>query len=207
MNRTFCLAAALCVAGGAAQAETYAGVAVLSDYVASGMTQSDGQPVVQAYVDHQLPSGFYAAVWASTVKLGDSRVELDLYAGYRGEVGKLRYDVGYYRYFYDHLGDCCGDVITRLKYAATEELTLGAKIKTNLHGSLYIMPQVAYSLPHGFGVNAEWEYDDNSPEKYWGIGASKSFDNGVTASLSYYDRTDVDPTLVFSLAFNTRLFN
>ena len=54
--------------------------------------------------------------------------ELDIYAGYRNEVGKLSYDFGYARYYYhEPYSNCCGEFILSMGYAVTDQLSLGTR--------------------------------------------------------------------------------
>jgi len=60
-----------------------------SDFVFRGVSQTDGQPSLQAGLEMEHPAGLFAGVWASTVQFSgdlyrdDPRdVEVDLYAGY-----------------------------------------------------------------------------------------------------------------------------
>jgi uncharacterized protein (TIGR02001 family) len=95
MSQRLCVAAVLpallCLPFAAsAQATTSLGFAITTDYVSGGETQTDGGPAVQGYVEVELQAGFYFGAWASNVDFGDdNRVELDLYAGFRNEVGRL----------------------------------------------------------------------------------------------------------------------
>lgn len=81
--------------------------AVASDYRYRGVSQTRLQAAVQGGADfaHQA-SGIYVGAWASTITWtrdagGDGAVELDLYAGKRGELAPgLGYDVGVLTYVY-----------------------------------------------------------------------------------------------------------
>ena len=63
------------------------GIATLtSQYIYRGIASSDGNPAVQAGLDYETDSGFFAGAWASTIDLpspdGSRDAELDYYAGY-----------------------------------------------------------------------------------------------------------------------------
>jgi len=86
-------------------------VAIVSDYRFRGVSLSGGDLAVQGGIDLAHESGFYAGTWASSIDdggtdlLGD--VELDLYAGWSGEVSDgLTLDAGllYYLYPTENLG-------------------------------------------------------------------------------------------------------
>ncbi len=80
-------------------------VGAVSDYRYRGISQSRLKPALQGGVDFSA-GGFYVGTWASTIKWikdaeGDSKVEVDVYGGYKGEITKdLSYDVGVLQYVY-----------------------------------------------------------------------------------------------------------
>ena len=77
-----------------------ANVAVTSDYVFRGVSQTRERPAISAGVD-LTNEGFYAGAWASNVDFGDSTdAEVDLYAGYRPEVAGYALDFGVVGYLY-----------------------------------------------------------------------------------------------------------
>ena len=65
-------------------------VTLVSDYRFRGVSLSGGDPAIQGGIDLAHESGFYVGTWASSIDdggtdlLGD--VELDVYAGWSGEV-------------------------------------------------------------------------------------------------------------------------
>lgn len=75
-------------------------VALSSEYMWRGMTQSDGQAAISGGFDIAGESGAYFGVWGSNVEYGDdATMELDYYLGYAGETeGGLSYDIGYLLY-------------------------------------------------------------------------------------------------------------
>lgn len=83
-------------------------VGATTDYRFRGLSQSRLQPAVYGGIDYtNSPTGLYAGVWASTIKWikdapynGGTSVETDFYAGKRGEISGVTYDVGMIRYFY-----------------------------------------------------------------------------------------------------------
>ena len=81
-------------------AEFESNVALSSEYMWRGMTQTDGQPAVSGGFDIYGESGAYFGVWGSNVEYGDdAKMELDYYLGYAGELDNgLNYDIGYLLY-------------------------------------------------------------------------------------------------------------
>lgn len=87
--------------------ETSFNAAVTTDYRYRGISQTRLKPALQGGADYvNNPTGFYAGVWASTIKWtkdagGDGDVEIDLYAGKRGQLSAdVAYDVGVLTYVY-----------------------------------------------------------------------------------------------------------
>ncbi len=78
----------------------------VSDYRARGVSQSWRKAAVQGGIDLTHSSGFYAGAFGSNVTPNtypDANVELDLYAGYNGEVKAIEglgYTAGVIGYFY-----------------------------------------------------------------------------------------------------------
>lgn len=81
-------------------------VGVVSEYRYRGIGQTRLKPALQGGLDYALPNGFYVGAWASTIKWikdagGDSKVEIDAYGGWKGEVASgLTLDVGLLQYYY-----------------------------------------------------------------------------------------------------------
>ena len=96
------LAVGALVISGSALAEFSANIGVTSNYVWRGVTQNGDDSAVQGGIDYAHDSGFYAGIWASNVAVGE---EVDLYAGYAGEVGGLGYDIGVIHYAYPSATD------------------------------------------------------------------------------------------------------
>lgn len=127
-----------------AHAGTTGSVALTSDYVFRGVSQTDGKPALQAGIEFASEGGFYAGAWGSNVSwLSDlsttaapisSSLELDVYGGYRGKFSDaVSYDVGllYYAYPGDFPGSFnsadTAEVYAGLTVAASDKLSLGAK--------------------------------------------------------------------------------
>ena len=106
------IALALGSVSGLAQAQAAApesslsfNVGATSDYRYRGISQSRLKPAVQGGIDYADKSGLYVGAWGSSIKWikdagGDAGMELDLYAGYKGAVGDVSYDLGFLRYEY-----------------------------------------------------------------------------------------------------------
>jgi len=94
--------AGLLVASGAASALEISGnVALTTDYIWRGMSQTDGSPAIQGGFDADLGNGLYAGVWGSNVDFdGGESMELDIYAGWATEISGVGVDLGVIHYAY-----------------------------------------------------------------------------------------------------------
>ena len=83
-------------------AEFESNVAMSSDYIWRGQTQSAEEPAISGGFDIAGDNGLYFGTWASNVEFGDgAALELDWYAGYAAELESgLSYDIGYLAYTY-----------------------------------------------------------------------------------------------------------
>ncbi len=190
-------------------------IALTSDYVFRGVSQTQNGPAIQGGFDYAHASGFYVGTWASNVawvKEGgfkaDSSMEIDLYGGYKGAMGDVGYDVGVITYYYP------GDQVAGANDPDTTEVYLGASWKflsakysytvsdrfvgwgtsaTNddTQGSYYIELNANYGLDNGWGLIGHVGYQDvkdNDDASYtdWKIGVSKDVGYG-TVTLAYSD--------------------
>jgi len=82
------------------EVEYSANVAMTSNYVWRGMTQSQNSPAIQGGFDVSY-SNFYAGVWGSNIDFGgNASMEMDFYTGYANEIAGVSYDVNYCQYTY-----------------------------------------------------------------------------------------------------------
>lgn len=221
------LVAALPFAGVAHAEESpvSANVALVSDYTYRGISQTDERAALQGGLDYAHPSGFYLGVWGSNVswlrdaetaeKSGNS-LEIDLYGGYRGELGPIGYDVGLLQYYYPGSYDSAWKADTGLVNPNTLEGYIGLSWEfltfkyshsfTDLFGvddskgSQYYDLTAKYEVIDNLTLEAHVGYQrvkNNSDFNYtdWKVGASTSY-AGLNFGLHYVD-TDIsgDPDL------------
>lgn len=201
------LASALAAGASMANAEvTFSGnVAITSNYVFRGVSQTDNAPAIQGGFDLEHDSGFYAGVWASNVDssfYSGSEAEFDLYVGFGGEFSnKLGYDIGYLAYRYpdttfddNNTEELYGSLSYDFGPAAA---TVGLAYSDDFFGlgdSTYTYLDVDVPLPSEFALGLHYgstnvdaaggDYDD------WKIGLSKSL-GGFDFALDYTN-TDID---------------
>lgn len=208
-------AAATVPLGGVAHAETSVSgnVALTSDYVFRGVSQSENELAIQGGFDLTNDDAFpwYAGVWASSLDFGgpvDSGVEVDLYGGVRPQIGPVTLDVGVIGYFYP------GSDIDDLDYAElkvggsltpVENLTVGAaaywspEFTLNGGDALYVEASAAYAFNDTFSVSGAFGNQSvdatgyftgpgTSTDNYttWNVGAAAAV-HGFTLDVRYWD--------------------
>jgi len=182
------------------------GATLTSRYLASGIAQTTGaafQPWLE--VDY---NGFYAGVWASNTAsaVTGSDYEIDLYAGYRNEVGMFSYDVGYARYFYTSPSvNCCGEFILSLGVVPTDKLSLGVTLKhdpsstTNAADAVNSSINVGYAFTDTFSMSAEYGSISKGGHEYYSVGASYALTDTFAISASWNDTSITKDLVVVSL--------
>jgi uncharacterized protein (TIGR02001 family) len=79
-------------------------VAIVSDYMFRGLTQTWGHPAIQGGADYTNPNGFAAGTWASSISdrsYAGGSMELDLYASFGRPINDdWSWRVGLYGYLY-----------------------------------------------------------------------------------------------------------
>lgn len=222
MKKTILAAAVLSALGAAsnavaqtaapASAHTVAyNVGLASEYSYRGISQSDNKPALSAGADYSHASGFYLGTWASTITwLEDtaaydkSKVELDLYGGFKKEVAKdTTVDLGVLKYVYP--GDKVAGVVhpnTTELYAALNYKTYGIKYShsvTNLFGladsknSQYLDLYANIDIAEGTQLNLHYgkqNVKNSSVSDYadYKIGVTKDF-GFASGSLAYVKTT------------------
>lgn len=198
-------------------------LAVTSDYVFRGISQTDREPALQGGLDYAFgDSGFYVGVWGSNVDFADGDgpdIEVDSYVGYSADVSES-WNMDFSVVHYAYLGE--QDVYGSLDYneffaKATwnEMLTFTvayANDYSNLDfSSLYYNVAGTWDVGNDFAVNAGVGRtnfsDDNGSYTDWNLGISRQF-GPVNAAVNYYDTNadddgNLSDTVVFTLALGS----
>jgi len=83
-----------------------ANVALTSDYIYRGVSQTSGGSAIQGGFDFASESGFYVGTWASSITFDDS-IEIDYYGGFSGALtDEVGYDIGFLYYDYPGMTTC-----------------------------------------------------------------------------------------------------
>jgi uncharacterized protein (TIGR02001 family) len=192
-------------------------VAITSDYVFRGISNSDNKPAVSGDVTYSYePLGIYASLWASSINFNapDDTVETDWTAGIGGSFFNtgLSYDLGNVYYWYPGNSPSqhgygnynYDEVYFGLSYDFSSvpfTPSVGAKVyySPDFFGetgdAYYIDGSIGFSLPHDFSLNTHvgHQYIDNNggaSTEYtdWKIGLSKEvFGFGLDVSYTAVD--------------------
>ena len=198
---------ALGLAAGGAGAQEFAlnyGVALTSNYIDNGTTQSDDKPALQGYVEGSYGL-FYGGVWSSTVdfpgdpEFGDDNLEFDLYAGVRPTLGDFSFDFSYYRYLYDSSGDCCGEFVLIAQYPVADFGEVGVEydydpVNDTRWGEAAGALTFAEVWEVGGAVGTDWGSEEwgEDDKVAWNAGVTRGIGDVASVDLRYHD-SNYDP--------------
>lgn len=173
-----------------------ANVALSSDYVWRGVTQTGGDPAVSGGFDLAYDFGLYAGTWASNVTGGS---EFDLYGGVSNEMFKsgISYDVGVIKYIYPSQGAGNFYEVYGGLSADVGPLTPSATVWVDPDNDTeYYDATVDFALVDNLGLSAHYgKYDGDAYD--WSLGASTSL-LSLDWSVVYADHEDAGDRWVFS---------
>lgn len=180
----------------------------VSDYRSRGISQTLGDPAVQAGATLLHSSGLYIGAWTSNVDFGGefkTRQELEYYAGYYWQATEaVSLDLGYIKYDYPKEGQFnLSEVYAILDVYGVKLGGYYSKDTPNAFGedqdTLYTYLSYKIALPAEVGLDlrvgrndvkdpAFWSASGDSRESYyeWEAKVSREF-VGVTWGLSYID--------------------
>lgn len=209
------------ISSAASAQEVSANVALTSDYRFRGASLSDEAIAIQGGFDLEFESGFYVGTWGSSIEpVGNSEIELDLYAGYGGTIGALSYDIGVLGYFYPGAEDVAyGEVYGSLTGMlglfettgtvayAPEQDNLGDddNLYLNLSGTAPLGDSgLTFTMGVGYETGAFGDLDGDGDDKIDFTLAFGGSAYGVDWSLAYIDTTEdtegSDATAVFTIS-------
>ena len=180
-------------------------LALTSDYVFRGVTQTDYDPAFQAGLTYTWGSGVYVGAWGSNVDFMDSdgpEIEFDTYIGWSHDLSddwNIDLSLVHYAYFGEHSDYGNIDYVEAIGKATWNEMlafTLAYApdySNSDIH-SLYANIGGSWELGNEFSLNAGIGHsnfsDDLDGYTDWNLGISRPF-GPVTLALNYYD-TDLD---------------
>lgn len=181
-------------------------IAVTTDYVFRGVSQTDNKPALQAGASYSAPFGLYAGVWGSNVEFSDDGpdIEIDYFVGWSKDLNdSWNIDLGVNRYTYEGASSAYGDIdyneyIAKVTWSGP--VTVGGILAyADDYGStgaeeIYAGVSASYDIgDSGFSLGASTGYtsidagSDGRADFYDGsLTVSKSF-GSATATLGYYD--------------------
>jgi uncharacterized protein (TIGR02001 family) len=139
-----------------------ANVALTTNYIYRGISQTSGGPAIQGGFDYAHESGFYLGTWASSITFDDS-IEIDYYGGFTGSLmDGLDYDVGFL--YYDYPGASNDDFLEL--YAGLTYAGVTAKVarSNDFFGSsgkaYYYTLDYGLSIMEGLELGLHYGYSD-----------------------------------------------
>ncbi len=192
--------------------QTSASVALTTDYVWRGVSQTNNEPAVQGSFDVAHESGAYIGVWASSFEFEtQASMELDVYAGFSRETDfggllpfGLTYDLGWLRYeFTSDSAANINEIYFGGAISPIENLNIstywyyGVKIENTKPGE-YTDMAVDYTLPESLGSvtllgHAGYYNQKNGSDDYWDWKAGIARDFGpFNMEVAYTDTDDAN---------------
>lgn len=192
-----------------------ASVALTTDYIWRGVSQTNNEPAIQGSFDLSHESGAYVGIWASSYEFqNESSMEVDMYAGFSKETDlggflpiALTYDIGWLRYEYTSAADAApnfNEIYFGLAASPIENLNVstyyyyGIKAEHVKPGE-YTDMAIDYTLPdslanvtllaHAGYYNQKGGGADNYWD--WKVGAAKDF-SVFNIEVAYTDTDDAD---------------
>ncbi|GGD63101.1 TorF family putative porin [Lacimicrobium alkaliphilum] len=195
-----------------AQADVSGYVTLTSDYMFRGVTLNDKSPALQGGIDWESDTGWYAGGWASQTDDGEtSDVEVDLFAGYYGEMGNgFEYDLmviyyallddADYNYFELH-GALIRPVSDSLTLSLNMDYTndsIAAKGFGDDLSALHVSAIAEYDLGNDMGLALEygrqgWDEDGDSYGYNWGrVSLTKDYNDFSFDLSAWHNSLDDD---------------
>ena len=186
---------------------TSASVALTTDYIYRGISQTMNDAAIQGSFDIEHESGLYVGAWASNVEFGGSEnAEIDAYAGFKNEIDLagtgLSYDIGWLHYEYPSNSSLnYNEIYFGLGVSPVENLDLGIIYfhdvgVENKVGNYYVDMSAGYALgdllwdtnivthlghfDRQAGASDYWD---------WKIGINKDFGD-FNFEVAYFDTDD-----------------
>ncbi len=141
---------------------------ITSDYRFRGLQQTDGDPAFQGGFDLAHSSGLYVGTWGSNVSSWaagpgtSTKLEIDLYGGYKTEVAGVGVDVGAIAYMYpgSSTGGATNGVIDNTNWRAnTQEAYVGLTYGIATFKTSYVLSKNYFASTGGADASGTLYYD------------------------------------------------
>ncbi|MCZ6802516.1 MAG: TorF family putative porin [Proteobacteria bacterium] len=195
-----------------------ANVALSTDYMYRGGSQTLEQAAISGGFDYGHSSGIYIGTWASNIDFGDSaNIEIDVYGGIAGEFSNgIAWDIGGLYYAYPGVkgvDDAGGDFDFAEAYGSLGYTFGGMPLEPSLGvffawspdyfgevgDSYYVAVDVGFSLPYGIGLAFQYGnqmFDDEAAAgtdySHYSVGLSKDISIFTLDGTWYGDVEDTD---------------
>lgn len=187
-----------------------ANIAITSDYVWRGVSQSDEGPALQVGFD-VANDMYYVGTWASNVDFGgDAELEWDIYAGVKPTVGPVTFDFGVLGYLYPQDTNlntwevkAAGTIAAESGLSATLSVFYAPEVGNDGPSSWYTELGVSTPIPGAtigpFSLSAGasvGNYNFENPGvdyTNWKVGITAATEAGWAIEAAYTD-TDLDGT-------------
>jgi uncharacterized protein (TIGR02001 family) len=171
--------------------ETSANVALSTDYMWRGASQTGNETAISGGFDLGHESGFYAGIWASNVDFSatpsDASIEVDYYAGFAGDFGDsgFSYDIG--GLFYDYPDADSADFFEVYGSVSYSFASAGIAYSSDVFGSDSDGTYFSLDLGHDvgmFSLAAGIGYYDFEDEAKAGVESYTNYYVGVSTELA-----------------------
>ncbi len=197
-------------------------VAIASDYVFRGISQTLGSPALQASVDLQFDNGFYAYAWGSNVDFypaaepdDGARSEINIAAGYAAQLGdRWSVDVSLVHYLFpgthEDIDYDYNELISTLCFDDRLSATLGYSNSVDGTDSESWFSELGYefTLPRDVAFEVAYGYYDLSNAYGSGYGYARADVTrdfaAAQVTLSYYDAFGGADKIFFEQASDSR---
>ena len=182
-------------------------LAVGSDYVFRGVSQTEQEPAISGGLDASFGKA-YVGAWASNVSFsgeGDTKAEIDIYGGIRPEVAGWALDLGVVGYFYANQPDGADYSYAEVKVAASRAVgpaTVGAAVyyspdffgasedqATYVEANAAFSPADRWTISAAIGrqfVSSDFDYTT------WNLGVARQLSDSLALDLRYHDTDEHD---------------
>lgn len=171
-------------------------------------------PAIQGGVDYEFANGFYVGNWNSTGRFDNADVEIDLYAGYRGEIaGGLSYDIGYAHYFFPGQSDWnSGDLSLGLNHGPFGLKVIRGMTSDVNRGDMRYAFSYEHSLTDALGLtliyafrnkanaNGNENFNDYAVRLTYDLGNDLSVSGSISGATSKTNRPERNNRLVLGVS-------
>lgn len=172
-----------------------ANVALTTDYIYRGISQTSGGSAIQGGFDYASESGFYVGTWASSITFDDS-IEIDYYGGFSGSLtDSVGFDLG--ALYYDYPGMSSDDFLELYGVLSYGGLSASINYSDDFYAgagqAMFYTLDYGFDLGSDFGLNLHYGFQDFDQVVF---GAEDSYSEyNLTLSKAY---AGLDFTLMYT---------